>query len=202
MPRRLNYETRIRCHTCHNYTQSIEPVIIKKEFVSRFHFKAVCVICNKFKTKYLNQEKVKVLPNEIKDSIDGSTFTNTIERNGILISIIPLISTIVIGISTLPSQGTIVSGVLPNKQTNEQIVAQVIELKDKYISNTDNGIIIDSKLADLVISLVPIVIKIIPSAVNTIKNLINDETINTLEKVLSDSDLSVKKTISDRALSV
>ena len=98
MPRRLNYETRIRCHTCQNYTQSIEPVILKKEFGSRFHFKAVCAICNKFKTKYLNLEQVKVLPNEIKDSIDGSTFTNTIERNGILISIIPLISTIVMGI--------------------------------------------------------------------------------------------------------
>ena len=94
------------------------------------------------------------------------------------------------------SQGTTVSGVLANKQTNKQIVAQGKVLKDKYISNIDNGITIDPKLADLVISLVSIAIKVIASAVNTIKNLINDEIINTFEKVLSDSDLPVKKTMS------
>ena len=40
----------------------------------------MCVICNKFKNKYLNLDQVKALPNEIGDSDDGSTFTNTIIR--------------------------------------------------------------------------------------------------------------------------
>ena len=44
--------------------------------------------------------------------------------------------------------------------------------------------------------------KVIPSAVNTIKNLINDERINTLEKVLFDSDLPVQKTMSDDELTL
>ena len=35
---------------------------------------------------------------------------------------------------------------------------------------------------------------------NTIKNLINDERINALETVLSDSDFPVKKTITDDKL--
>ena len=72
MPRGLNYENRIRCKTCKNYTQSIEPVDIKNESGNRFYFKAVCVICNKFKTKYLNLEQVKAVPNEIISSVDGS----------------------------------------------------------------------------------------------------------------------------------
>ena len=62
MPRRQNLETRICCNICNDYTQSIEPVIIKTESVNRFHFKAVCAICNKFKTKYLNIEQFKAIP--------------------------------------------------------------------------------------------------------------------------------------------
>ena len=75
MPRRQNNETHIRCSTFKNYTQSIEPVVFKRDLGNRFHFKAVCVICNKFKTKYLNLEQVKALPDEIMDSDDGSIFT-------------------------------------------------------------------------------------------------------------------------------
>ena len=44
MPRKQVYGTRIRCHTCKNYTQCIEPVVINKELENRFHFKAVCAI--------------------------------------------------------------------------------------------------------------------------------------------------------------
>ena len=59
MTRKQSLEPHIRCNTCKNCTQSIEPVVIKKESGNRFHFKAVCVICNKFKIKYLNLEQVK-----------------------------------------------------------------------------------------------------------------------------------------------
>ena len=63
----------------------------------------MCVICNKFKNKYLNLEQVKALPNEIRDSDDGSIFTNTIIRNNEILPIIPLIGSIAMGISALPS---------------------------------------------------------------------------------------------------
>ena len=63
MPRRQVNESLIRCNTCKNYTQCIEPVVIKKEFGNRFYFKAVCAICNKFMIKYLNLKQVKALRN-------------------------------------------------------------------------------------------------------------------------------------------
>ena len=60
------------------------------------------------------------LPDEIKNSVDGSIFKNTIERKKGLISIIPLIGDIAMGISALSSsKGTTVSVVLASKQTNE-----------------------------------------------------------------------------------
>ena len=52
MPRRPNNQTHIHYNTCKNYRQCIEPVDIIK----------VCIICNKFKVKYLNLEQVKALP--------------------------------------------------------------------------------------------------------------------------------------------
>ena len=58
---------------------------------NRFYIKAVCSICNKFKTKYLNIEQVHLLPDKIKNAPDNSTFTVTIERNGGIIPLLPLI---------------------------------------------------------------------------------------------------------------
>ena len=78
MRRRPNYEIRLRCTNCKEFTQSINPIIIKKESNNRFHIKAVCLICNKFKTKYLNIEQVNLLPDEIKNAPDNTTFTDNI----------------------------------------------------------------------------------------------------------------------------
>ena len=107
MPRRPNNQIQIRWNTCKNYTQCIEPIDIRTESGNRFHFKAVCIICNKFKVKYLNLEQVKALPVEIRDSDNGSIFINTIIRNDEIIPIIPLIEPIAMGISTLPSTDSI-----------------------------------------------------------------------------------------------
>ena len=49
MPRRPNYEIRLRCNICKEYTQSINPIKIKKETNNRFHIKGVCSIRNKLK---------------------------------------------------------------------------------------------------------------------------------------------------------
>ena len=142
MPRRQNIETHIRCNTCKNYTQSIEPVVIKKkESGNRFYFKAVCVICNKFKIKYLNLEQVKALPNKIKDSDDGSTFTNTIIRNNEILSIIPLIGAIAMGISALPS--------------TDSTAINIEELKNTIIKNGNNL----QTIVPFIIAILPEIIK-------------------------------------------
>ena len=66
MFRKQSSDVRLYCLKCKDYTQSIKPIIIKKYIGSRFHMKAMCLICNKFKTKFLNLEQVKLLPKEIR----------------------------------------------------------------------------------------------------------------------------------------
>ena len=155
MPRRPNTQTHIRCNTCKNYTQCIEPVDIRKESGNRFHFKAMCIICNKFKTKYLNLEQVKALPNEIRDSDDGSTFTNTIVRNNKMLPIIPLIGSIAMGISALPS--------------TDLTAANIKELKNTIIKNGNNL----QTIVPFIIAILPEIIKTMPEEANNIKHLIN-----------------------------
>ena len=82
MPRKQSSDVRLYCLKCKDYTQSIEPIIIKKDVGSRFHIKAMCSICNKFKTKFLSLEQVKLLPKEVRESEDGSTFNNNVTIDG------------------------------------------------------------------------------------------------------------------------
>ena len=107
MPRKQSPDVRLYCYKCNNYTQSIELIVIKKDVSNRLHIKAMCLICYKFKTKFLNLEQVKLLPNEIKNSVDNLTFTNNIKRNGGILLIISLIATVAAGISLLTSAGEV-----------------------------------------------------------------------------------------------
>ena len=59
----------------------MKPIVCTKEINNRNHIKALCPICNKFKTKFLNLEQVKLLPNKISESENGSTFKNIIIRD-------------------------------------------------------------------------------------------------------------------------
>ena len=121
MPRRPNNEIRLRCNTCKEFTQSISPIIIKKEKNNWFHIKAVCSICNKFKTKYWNIEQVKLLPDEIKNAHDNTTFTDNIVRNGGILPFLPLIKAIAAGITALASAGgATASAVISAKNSSEQ----------------------------------------------------------------------------------
>ena len=184
MPRKQVYGTRIRCHTCQNYTQSIEPVVINKESGNRLHFKAICIICNKFKNKYLNLEQVKALPIEIRDSDDGSIFTNTIVRNNEILHIIPLIGSIAMGISTLPS--------------TDSITANIEELKNTIIkigNNLQTGLSLHSDqslrlIVPFIIAILPEIIKTMPEEANKIRHLINDPK---LDPNLFDMALFVEK---------
>ena len=91
MPRKQFLEVRLYCLKCKDYTQSIEPIIIKTDVGSRFHIEAMCSICNKFKRKFLNLEQVKLLPKEIRESADVSIFNNNITIDGKAIPLLALI---------------------------------------------------------------------------------------------------------------
>ena len=80
----------------------------------------MCSICHKFKTKFLNKEQITLLPKEIPESEDGSTFNNNVAIEGAAILLLALIPIVIAGISALSSvAGTTASVVLANKQANE-----------------------------------------------------------------------------------
>ena len=105
MPRKPSLEIRLRCNKCKEYTKTTNPVIIKKEVGNRFHIKAVCSICNKYKNKYLNIEQINLLPDEIKQAADNTTFTDNIIKEGKALPLLTLIPAIFAGISSLSSVG-------------------------------------------------------------------------------------------------
>ena len=120
MPRTRNLDVRLYCINCKEYTQSINPISIIKVATNRFHIKAMCSICHKFKTKFLNNEQIKLLLKEIRESEDGSTFNNNVTIEGAAIPLLALIPLVISGISALASAaGTTASVVLANKQANE-----------------------------------------------------------------------------------
>ena len=106
-------ELRLRCFYCKDYTQSISPVIIKKERGNRFHIRATCIVCNKQKVKYLNKHQVDILPDEIKDSEDNTTFVDNIKaKHGGIVPLIPIIAAICAGITALSTAGGAAAGTI------------------------------------------------------------------------------------------
>ena len=195
MPRKQSSEVRLYCLKCKDYTQSKEPIIIKKDVGCRFHIKAMCSICNKFKTRFLNLEQVKLLPDEIKNSVDGSTFTNTIERNGGIIPIISLIMAVTAGISALASAGSATaSAIISAKNSAEDekhhreldSISRGTSISNDVIKN-DNNL---QTIVTFIIAILPEIIKTMPEAANQIKKIINGEEIKMDEpKVVSDDKL-------------
>ena len=204
MPRLSNSVIRLKCANCKDYTQTINPIIINKLSENRYHIKAVCSICNKFKSKFLNKEQIMLLPNEIQQTTNNTTFTNTIERNGGLLPIIPLIGAIAAGVSALASVGgTTASAIISAKNSAEQerhnkqleditkgnsISNDVIKTDQDPVSTSLNGI--NPLLVSSIISIIPELIKASPEAANKIKQLINGNG-NKVDKpkVLSDDEL-------------
>ena len=147
MPRKQSLEIRLRCNKCKEYTKTTNPIIIKKEAGNRFHIKAVCSICNKYKNKYLNIEQVNLLPDEIKQAPDNTTFTENIIKEGNALPLLTLIPAIFAGISALNGTGQqraeerhghpSLTGVLTPK-TGDTFVAQGGTLleKDKLVERT------------------------------------------------------------------
>ena len=196
MPRKQSSDVRLYCLKCKDYTQSIEPIIIKKDVGSRFHIKAMCSICNKFKTKFLSLEQVKLLPDEIRNSVDGSTFTNTIERNGGILPIIPLIMAVTAGISALASAGGATASAIisaKNSAEDERHHRELEKIAGSGQSDSVNILKNDNNLQTIIpfiIAILPDIIKTMPEAANQIKKLIDGEGIKIDEqKVLSDDKL-------------
>ena len=216
MTRKHTLEIRLYCIKCKDFTQSTGPIIINKLTTNRFNIKVLCSICNKLKSKFLNKEQIKLLPDEVLNSSDNSTFNDVIIRDGKAIPLLTLVPLVIAGISALTSAaGTTASVVLANKQANEDEkhhreleslargngisndISNDIIKNDTNLQTPNNGkgITIDPKLAAAIISLVPAAIEVLPSAVKTIKNLINGEgnkinEVIKIEKPIQDSVLS------------
>ena len=94
----------------------------------------MCLICNKFKTKYLNIEQINLLLNEIRNAPDNTTYTDTIERNGGIISLLSLIGANAAEITALASAGgATASDVIRAKYSAEQ------ERHNREIKNLAKG---------------------------------------------------------------
>ena len=103
----------MKCNHCKEYTQSIGPIIIKKERGNRFHIRAICIICNKQKNKYLNKAQVDILPPELKDAEDYKTFVDNIDtKSGGIIPILPVIAAIAAGITALSTAGGVAANTI------------------------------------------------------------------------------------------
>ena len=86
---------------------------MKKERGNRFHIRAICIICNKQKYKYLNKAQVDILPPELKDAEDNKTFVGNIEtKSGGIIPILQVIAAIAAGITALSKAGEVVSNTI------------------------------------------------------------------------------------------
>ena len=155
----------------------------------------MCSICNKFKSKFLNLEQVKLLPDEIKNSVDGSTFTNTIERNGGIIPIIPLIMAVTAGISALAAAGGSTASAIISAKNSAEDEKHHRELESIGRGNSISNDVIKNDnylqtIVPLIIAILPEIIKTMPEAANQIKKLIYGEGIKIDEpKVLSDDEL-------------
>ena len=116
MTRKHSVEIRLYCIKCKDFTQSTGPIIINKLTTNRFNIKVLCSICNKLKSKFLIKEQIKLLPDEVLNSSDNSTFNDVIIRNGKAIPLLALVPLVIAGISALTSAaGNTASVVLANK---------------------------------------------------------------------------------------
>ena len=191
------------CLKCKDYTISIKPIIMKKDIGSRFHIKAMCSICNIFKTKFLNLEQVKLLLKEIRESEDGSNFNNNVTIDGKALSLLALVPMIIAGISALTSAvGTIASVVLSNKHANEDenhhrelaSIARGNSISNDVITNNNdlqiNGNGINPFLFSSIIFIILELIKAALEAAIKIKQLIDGNGNKVYKpKVLSDDKL-------------
>ena len=112
MTRPKNMEVRIKCKKCKEFTQSVEPISIKKLKQNIYDIRAKCTICGHLKIKRLNEQQRKLLPDEIINLSDNSEVTNNIEKEGGIFPLLALIPAIAAGISALGSIGGVAANTI------------------------------------------------------------------------------------------
>ena len=121
MTRRTNMEVRIMCQKCNDFTESTEPITIKRFKGQNFDIQCKCVVCNKLKRKRLNKLQRKLLPDEVINMPENSEVVNNINRDGGILPILPLLGAIFAGVSALTGVGgTVASAVINSKKANEE----------------------------------------------------------------------------------
>jgi hypothetical protein len=113
-------EVRIKCKTCKDYTQSVDPSSIKKVSKNFYLIKVRCAICGNLKYKKLNEAQRKILPQDIIN-IPENLERNSFETAGGIIPLLALIPAIAAGISAITGvAGTVASSVINSKKANEE----------------------------------------------------------------------------------
>jgi hypothetical protein len=101
----------IYCKRCKYETKGEEPIFIKRladnplKNRPQYEFKILCGVCHNLKQKVLNDTQIKLLPDEIKNIEVGKEVVNTIQKDGGIIPILPLIGVIAAGITALSTAG-------------------------------------------------------------------------------------------------
>ena len=67
----------IKCHYCSEYTNSLEPLVLKK-IGDCFSLSCICSKCTRTKSRFLKSSDTLLLPDIIKNNIcKGKTYINT-----------------------------------------------------------------------------------------------------------------------------
>ena len=136
-----NYDLRIKCRNCCDFTKTNSPIKIYKYKQNCFQITGVCSICNKLKNKKANSEQVSLFPLEIKEAPNESMFIDTYKtKEGGVIQILPLIAAILSGVTALSSTaGAVTSNILLAKKNNadEQVNRERLELEKKSLTESE-----------------------------------------------------------------
>ena len=83
------------CSKCQYHTESIEPVMIRRQDHTRFHVRALCSICDWTKGKYFSNSELSVLPEVFWKLPIGHNFMKYIVHNNKKIEIFPIVYDII-----------------------------------------------------------------------------------------------------------
>ena len=136
---RKNYDIRLKCKNCKDYTKTISPIRINKFDTKSYQISGICVICNKMKTKKANEEQVSILPDEIKNSPAGSKFVDNFVRDGGIIPLPIIIGAILAGITAVTGvAGTVASNVIQAKKNDAEIELAKQTLSGKGLASEED----------------------------------------------------------------
>ena len=120
MPRKESNQLSVYCRKCKDYTQSTNPVTIRRSSDNFYDIYITCSICNTEKYKRLNPAQKKLLPKDILDlPIKSEVFDDGTKEGGIF-PLIPLIGAIAAGVSALAGAGGAVAGAVQRGQANSE----------------------------------------------------------------------------------